>query len=231
MAARASASGRLMGNSLLCPGYFLYNPVVFLRHVALFLAVAALGAGLDLMTKHLAFKHLDRFEEVQIIEGFFSFGRTTNPGVVFGMGAGAKTMWKVISVAAVPVILVIFATVRKPKWILTVSLGMILGGTIGNMYDRVFAEINGVKIGEVRDFIKFIYWLPWTGKKVWPLFNLADAFICVGVFLLTVEMMFFDEKKKKPDEPAKAPPPPPEAVGPSEPIGPVAGAGPVVEGK
>ena len=43
---------------------------------------------------------------------------------------------------------------------------------------------------QVRDFIKFIYWLPWTGKKVWPLFNLADAFICVGVFLLTVEMMF-----------------------------------------
>ena len=72
-------------------------------------------------------------------------------------------------------------------------------------------------------FIKFIYWLPWTGKKVWPLFNLADAFICVGVFLLTVEMMFFDEKKK-PDEPAKV-----ESAAP--PAGPVAGPGPVVEGK
>jgi len=200
--------------------------------VALFLAVAALGASLDLMTKHLAFKHIAHsLDEVTIIDGFFYFGRTTNPGVVFGMGGGAKTMWKVISVAAVPVILVIFATVRKPKWILTVSLGMILGGTIGNMYDRVFAEINGAKIGEVRDFIKFIYWLPWTGKKVWPLFNLADAFICVGVFLLTVEMMFFDEKKKKPDEPAKVPPPAPIGPPVEPPVGPVAGAGPVVEGK
>jgi len=190
-----------------------------LRHTLLFLAVAALGAGTDLLTKHLAFKYIAHgYEEVPIIEGFFSYGRTTNPGVVFGMGAQAKTIWKIISVAAVPVILVIFYTVRKPKWILSISLGMILGGTIGNMYDRVFTDVH-----EVRDFIKFIYWLPWTGKKVWPLFNLADAFICVGVFLLTVEMMFFDEKKK-PDEPAKV-----ESAAP--PAGPVAGPGPVVEGK
>jgi signal peptidase II len=192
---------------------------VLLRHTLLFLAVAALGAGTDLLTKHLAFKHISSYnEEVPIIDGFFSYGRTTNPGVVFGMGAQAKTIWKIISVAAVPVILVIFYTVRKPKWILSISLGMILGGTIGNMYDRVFTDVH-----EVRDFIKFIYWLPWTGRKVWPLFNLADAFICVGVFLLTVEMMFFDEKKKKPDEPAPAQP--------AAPLPPVAGSGPVVEGK
>jgi len=191
-----------------------------LRHTALFLAMAAIGAGTDLWTKHLAFKHLaSTYDEVQIIDGFFSYGRTTNPGVVFGMGAQAKTIWKLISVAAVPVILVIFYTVRKPRWILTISLGMILGGTIGNMYDRVFTDVH-----EVRDFIKFIYWTPWSGRKVWPLFNLADAFICVGVFLLTVEMMFFDEKKK-PDEPAKQVEPAPP------PVPPVAGPGPVVEGK
>jgi signal peptidase II len=196
-----------------------------LRHTALFLAMAAIGAGTDLWTKHLAFKHIASiYDEVRIIDGFFSFGRTTNPGVVFGMGAGAKTIWQIISVAAVPVILVIFYTVRKPRWILTISLGMILGGTIGNMYDRVFAEIDGTRIHEVRDFIKFIYWTPWGGRKIWPLFNLADAFICVGVFLLTVEMMFFDERKK-PDEPAKQPEPAPP------PVPPAAAPGPVVEGK
>ena len=86
------------------------------------------------------------------------------------------------------------------------------------MYDRVFTDLH-----EVRDFIKFIYWTPWKGRTVWPLFNLADAFICVGVFLLTIEMMFFDEKKK--------PEPQPPKVEPSVPAGPVAGPGPVVEGK
>jgi len=189
-----------------------------LRHSVLFFLIAAAGAGLDLWTKHLAFKHIQSYEEVTIIEGFFSYGRTTNPGVVFGMGAGAKKIWLAISVLAIPVILAIFYTVKKRKWILTISLGMILAGTIGNMYDRVFTDLH-----EVRDFIKFIYWTPWKGRTVWPLFNLADAFICVGVFLLTIEMMFFDEKKK--------PEPQPPKVEPSVPAGPVAGPGPVVEGK
>lgn len=208
-----------------------------LRHLPLFVAVALAGAALDLWTKHLAFEHIRKYEEVRIIDGFFSYGRTTNPGVVFGMGGDAKKIWQVISVAAVPVILGIFFTVKRPKWILTISLGMILAGTLGNMYDRVFAEINGEKIHEVRDFIKF-YWRPSSGpEKVWPLFNLADAFICVGVFLLTVEMMFFDERKKKPEEPPKAEPPvpagPSSAVSPgsvSE-VKPGAEPGPVVEGK
>ena len=189
-----------------------------LKHSALFFAVALAGAGLDLLTKHLAFEHIQRYQEVTIVDGFFSFGRTTNAGVVFGMGQGAKRIWLAVSVLAVPVILAIFFTVRKPKWILTLALGMILAGTIGNMYDRVFTQEQSV-----RDFIKF-YYRPASGpEKVWPLFNLADAFICVGVFLLTIEMMFFDERNRKPDEPAKTQPP--------IPAGPIPGPGPVVEGK
>ena len=195
----------------------MYNLGV-LKHSALFFAVALTGAGLDLLTKHLAFEHIQRYQEVTIIDGFFAYGRTTNPGVVFGMGAGAKKIWLAVSVLAVPVILSIFYTVRKPKWILSIALGMILAGTLGNMYDRVFTPVQ-----EVRDFIKFYYRPASGGEKVWPLFNLADAFICVGVFLLTIEMMFFDERNKKPDEPANIPPPIPAA--------PVPGAGPVVEGK
>lgn len=192
---------------------------MILRHSLLFFAIAIAGAAMDLASKHYAFEHIQsRYEEVPIIKGFFSFGKTTNPGVVFGMGAGGKKVWLAISVAAIPVILAIFYTVRKPKWILTISLGMILAGTIGNMWDRAFTDLH-----EVRDFIKFFY-RPATGpEKVWPLFNLADAFICVGVFLLTVEMIFFDEKKTTIDEPPKPQP--------SVPAGPVAGAGQVVEGK
>ena len=192
---------------------------MLLRHSLLFFAVAAAGAALDLWTKHLAFEHIQRYQEVTIIDGFFAYGRTTNPGVVFGMGAGAKKIWLAVSVLAVPVILAIFFTVKKPKWILSIALGMILAGTLGNMYDRVFTEVQ-----EVRDFIKFYYRPASGGEKVWPLFNLADAFICVGVFLLTIEMMFFDERNRKPDEPAKN-------IEPPIPAGPVAGPGPVVEGK
>jgi len=78
----------------------LYNRSV-LKHSALFFVVALTGAGLDLLTKHLAFEHIQRYQEVTIIDGYFAYGRTTNPGVVFGMGAGAKKVWLAVSVLAV----------------------------------------------------------------------------------------------------------------------------------
>ena len=67
---------------------------------------------------------------------------------------------------------------------------MILAGTLGNMYDRLSE-------GAVRDFIKFYVVTADGTQAVWPLFNLADSFICVGVFLMTVEMLFFDERAAK----------------------------------
>ena len=176
----------------------------------LFLGLAAAGAWIDLWSKHIAFTNLpsDTSPEVKIIDGFYSVGRTWNHGIVFGWFQGAGPIFLWISVLAVPAIIAIFHAVKKPFWTMTAALGLILGGTIGNAYDRVMW-------GAVRDFIKFYYW----GGKIWPLFNLADSCICVGVALLTVEMLFFDEKKKPaegpqvaPLAPAPAAPAPPEAT-------------------
>ncbi|HXG61456.1 MAG TPA: signal peptidase II [Planctomycetota bacterium] len=169
-----------------------------MRHAALFLAIALTGAALDLLTKHLAFQHVPRGGEIVVIDGFFSLGHTTNPGIIFGKFPAGRTLWLIVSIAAIPAILAIFFSVRNPRWILTVTLGMILAGTLGNMYDRVFTAEHAV-----RDFIKFYYRTASGEERVWPLFNLADSYICVGVFLLSIEMLFFDEKKKK-----KAPAPP-----------------------
>lgn len=170
--------------------------------MAVFAALALFGAVLDLLTKHWAFQYIRPFEpEVPVLEGCFSFGRTLNEGIIFGKFQGARTLWLIVSVAAVPAIAAVFFSVRKPRWILTIILGLILAGTIGNMYDRVFW-------GAVRDFIKFYYVRPNGTQAVWPLFNLADSYICVGVFLLTVEMLFFGEKGKKGDEVPRVEPPP-----------------------
>ncbi|HEX7900470.1 MAG TPA: signal peptidase II [Planctomycetota bacterium] len=184
------------------------------RHAALFFAVALSGAFLDLWTKHAVFAHFEARpwpREVEILPGFLSYGKTYNPGVVFGIAQKYPAFWKGVAVLAVPAILAIFFSVKRLRWILTLSLGMILAGTIGNMYDRLAH-------GAVRDFLKF-YVVSDGQQKVWPLFNLADSYICVGVFLLTVEMMFFEEKKAKP-APAPAPlaPPPPAAVPPPAPL-------------
>ncbi len=188
------------------------------RHVALFCALAFLGAALDLLTKHLAFRHIGLYgAEVRVIDGWFSFGCTLNEGVIFGLGTRARTLWLVVSIAAVPAIAAIFFSVRKPKWIFTITLGLILAGTIGNMYDRV-------AVGAVRDFIKFYCVRSDGTQAVWPLFNLADSCICVGVFLLTVEMLFFDEKKKKKSDDAPK-------IETSSPAGPLPGPGPAAGGE
>ena len=177
------------------------------RQAALFFAIALLGSGLDLLTKHLAFREGQDSSEVPVIDGFFSVGHTTNRGVVFGQFGEAPKLWLVVSMAAVPAIVAIFLAGKKSKgWVQTISLGMILAGTIGNMVDRI-------EFGAVRDFIKFYYRTATGIEKPWPLFNLADSFICVGVFLLSIEMMFFEEKKEAPrpaaETPAVAPAPPP----------------------
>jgi signal peptidase II len=96
-----------------------------------------------------------------------------------------------------------------------ISLGMILAGTIGNMVDRV-------SFGAVRDFIKVYYRSSEGAEKVWPLFNLADSFICVGVFLLSIEMLFFEEKKTPSAAPAIASGP----ATPPAPAEPLPGPGP-----
>lgn len=184
------------------------------RHAAIFLAVALSGACLDLWTKFAVFEFLrpDGWpREVVIVDGWLNYGRVYNPGVVFGLGQKAPLLWKIVAFAAIPAILAIFFSVKRPKWILTLSLGMIFAGTLGNAWDRLFHP-------GVRDFLKF-YYVSDGAQKVWPLFNLADSYICVGVFLLTIEMLFFDTKKAPapspaPLQPAPAPAPLPPAATP-----------------
>jgi signal peptidase II len=162
-----------------------------MHHRLWFLATALAACALDLWTKGAAFASNPDGLDVAIIEGFFYMGKTTNRGIVFGIAPDAGPIFKIISVLAVPAIVFIFLSVKKPRWVLTASLALILGGTLGNMYDRL-------RYDEVRDFIKFYY----GASNPWPLFNIADSCICVGVFLLTLEMLFFDEKKAKAEDPA-----------------------------
>ena len=152
-------------------------------------AIAAAGAALDLLTKTLALRAVPRHGEVRVIDGLFSIGHEYNPGVIWSFGPGAKTLWLVVSILAMPLIAWIFARSRK-TWTTSICLGMIEAGTIGNCWDRIFFE-------GVRDFIK-VYYVRSNGlSAVWPLFNLADSCIVVGVILLSIEMYFFEEKKTK----------------------------------
>lgn len=139
-------------------------------------------AGLDWATKAICFSRLRFGEEVQVIPGFFSITPALNPGTLWSLGRGLGTLWLVISVLAVPALVCLIASVKRPGWVPRVSLGLILGGAIGNMIDRV-------REGAVRDFIKVYVERSDGPPWVWPIFNLADSFIVVGAFLLAAESL------------------------------------------
>lgn len=96
-----------------------------------------------------------------------------NRGIVFGIGNSYRSSWTFVfaSVMAIIVVFLLFRRLRSADRYLYVSLGMILGGGLGNLVDRVI-------YGYVVDFIDFH-----IGNYHWPAFNVADTFIVVGVLL------------------------------------------------
>ena len=118
-----------------------------------FFLIASLVVFLDQITKNL-------FENVHY--GIFNY--TTNTGAAFSLFQGYTLILSVISFLAA--IFILFVYNKYPKYYL--SLGLIFGGTIGNLIDRVF-------FGYVRDFVDFGFW---------PVFNVADAANTVGVLIL-----------------------------------------------
>lgn len=115
-----------------------------------------------------------------------------NKGAVFGLGngweGGANLIFTVISlVAAVAIICWSTRRTTARDWLLCASLGLILAGTLGNLYDRVV--FNGV-----RDFLYF-YWIDW------PVFNVADSCLVCGAFLL-LGHAFFGKGEPEPARPA-----------------------------
>lgn len=151
-----------------------------------FALVALGGAALDLWSKWLAEARLGLRGHCVVLEGLLDFRCGRNKGVVWGLGkdwSGAPTFFLVLSLVAMAVILFLFLRTRRPGWLLTLALSLLLAGTIGNAYDRLAYEA-------VRDFLQVTF-------INWPIFNLADCYISVGAGALLVYLLFFDPKRPK----------------------------------
>lgn len=131
---------------------------------------------------------LGGYQGIPVIEGFFRLQLIHNRGIAFGLLHSVDGPWKpallsVIAVIAVAgLIYYMFHTPERDK-LAFVSFGLLLGGILGNFYDRIFK-------GEVTDFIT----LHWREAFVWPTFNVADAAITTGVFLLLFSTFFLHGK-------------------------------------
>lgn len=145
------------------------------------LAVAACVVALDVVTKTLVVHHLDPLRPVHIIGDTVTLRLVRNSGAAFSMASGYTWLLSIIAVAVVAVIIRYSRRLRSGWWML--GLGLVLGGAIGNLIDRLFRSPGPLR-GHVVDFIS-VGW--------WPVFNAADsAVVCGAILLVVLSLLGFD---------------------------------------
>ena len=147
------------------------------------IAVAALGA--DQLTKFLIRSNM-RIGESWPEEGFLRLTHGTNTGSAFGLFQDQTLVLTIASVVAIVFVFVFYRNDGGSTWLSWLTSGLILGGAFGNLIDRVIA-------GKVTDFID-------VGP--WPVFNIADSSIVVGITVLCVSVLL---RRDKPAETHESP--------------------------
>ena len=129
---------------------------------------------LDQITKWLALEHLENGKAVELF-WTLQMRLVRNAGVSFGKGS---ELGRLVSVVVFVVIVVLLKVAVNSKDRRTAVLyGLIIGGALGNLTDRIFRKSDGFLKGEVVDFIDFQWW---------PVFNIADSAVVIGCLLLVV---------------------------------------------
>lgn len=176
------------------------------RYVAFF-TIAAAGCLADLATKSWIFALLGPppGETRWLIDGVFGFQTSLNQGALFGMGQGFVVFFAVMSIlAAVGIMAWLFLARAAADLPLTIALGMVTAGILGNLYDRLgfpglewkFAnELHeiGDPVYAVRDWI-----LVMIGSWPWPTFNIADSMLVCGAILLVWHAIRHDPGRQPP---------------------------------
>lgn len=156
--------------------------------VVVFCLIALLGATADLITKELTFRHRGLPGEkpvLWVVDGVLGIETAVNTGAVFGIGAGKGTLFATLSVLAGIAILIWLFWFREARsWWLTIALGMVTGGILGNLYDRLgMWWQEGMPVewkSGVRDWI-----LMQAGDAYkWPNYNIADSLLVIGAVML-----------------------------------------------
>jgi signal peptidase II len=142
--------------------YFLIALIVFL---------------IDQGTKYLIATRLEIAEQIPVIKDFFIITSHRNRGAAFGILEGQQWFFIVITVIVVAGIVWYLNKARKTRKLLPTALSLVLGGAVGNFLDRI---LNG----EVVDFLMFNF-----GSYTFPIFNVADSCIVVGVALIILDTL------------------------------------------
>jgi signal peptidase II len=149
-----------------------------------FLASAGVFA-LDRVTKNIIRSHVSPWDNLSVIPSFFSIVHTENRGAAFGLFAESSSEWRTLLLVALAFGVMLFITALLvqpsrgglvPTQTLRTGLALVLGGAMGNVWDRVIR-------GGVTDFLEFYF-----GSYQFPTFNVADSAITIGAGLLLIDM-------------------------------------------
>ena len=151
------------------------------RRIALFLGVAAVVTGVDQLTKFWAEATLIS-GPIKIIDPLLTFRLAYNDAAAFWLGVGATWVLAILSTIAVVTMVVLSPRIKTSYW--AVIGGFVLGGAAGNGIDRVFKDPAFLN-GHVVDFIQ----VPFN----FPIFNLADSFLVVGIILVIIQTLRGDQ--------------------------------------
>lgn len=157
----------------------------YLRAYALLLVISGVVIAVDQYTKFIVRTNLalwtDRWMPIEWLEPYFRFMHIPNTGSAFGMFQSAGEIFKFLPVLVAIVIMIYYPQIPKEDWSLRLALGLQLGGALGNWIDRM-------TVGYVVDFIS-------VGN--FPVFNVADSCITIGVGVLLLGVLIQERQERK----------------------------------
>jgi len=149
------------------------------RRVGLLAAVALTVVALDLISKIIVVATVNPDQPVRVLGGLVYISLIRNPGAAFSMATGMTWLLALVAIGVVVVIIRMAPRLRSTPW--AVSLGLVLGGAIGNLIDRIFRSPGPLQ-GHVVDFVSVFG----PNAEYFPVFNVADSAITIGGISLVI---------------------------------------------
>ncbi len=162
-----------------------------MRHSAVLFWLLAVGTlAVDQITKAFVRSRMIPGESIPLIDGVFHLTYVRNPGAAFGLFPGRQSIFMVTTAVVLIAIAAYWRRSRPSEWPIVVALGIICGGSVGNMLDRAF-------IGKVTDFFD-------VTLIDFPVFNIADSGIVIGVGILIAWLLFVPENPSQSSVPSES---------------------------
>ena len=150
----------------------------------MYILIGAAVLLLDFITKMLVIGNMQLGEKIRIIDGVFSLTYIRNKGMAWGLLQNQRWIFIIATVIIVTLMLIYILKNKNAHFTGKLGITLSVAGAFGNLIDRLFYE-DGVIDFLCADFIDF------------PIFNVADMSVCIGMGILVIYIMFFEQNKKE----------------------------------